>query len=232
MTGRDLQRARAQSEADDDVAQYLRESPDFLVRHPGLLNVMHIPHDCGGAASLIEAQVASLKRECQDLSRRLDGLVGNARSNEDLARRLHRLILALLESTSLDEIFTTLYQGLEEGFGADHVSLRLFAAARDAGDRGLAEVAGSSGDAALFAELFAGGQPVCGAVESEQGAYLFGERRDRVASAALLPLSLGQRFGVLAIGATEAQRFHPSMGTLYLRQLGEVLGRLIARHVA
>jgi hypothetical protein len=62
-------------------------------------------------------------------------------------------------------------------------------------------------------------------------AAVFGERAPRVASAAVLPLSIGDRRGVLAIGSHNASRFHPSMGTLYLRQLADLLGRLLARRV-
>jgi uncharacterized protein YigA (DUF484 family) len=47
----------------------------------------------------------------------------------------------------------------------------------------------------------------------------------------VLPLSIGDRRGVLAIGSHNAARFQPSMGTLYLRQLADLLARLLARRV-
>lgn len=231
VTGRDSQTATVESDLEETVARYLLEEPDFLLRNPQVLNTLSVPHDCGGATSLIEAQVAGLKRQCADLNERLEALVNNARGNEELAQRLHRLVLDLLESASLDEIFTALYQGLAEGFGADQVSLRVFAEAGEAGDRGLAELMGDAGEVSLFSDLFAGGQPVCGALKPEQGVFLFGERVEQVGSAALLPLAVGERRGVLAIGAKSVGRYHPSMGTLYLRQLSDVLGRLIGRHV-
>ena len=98
-------------------------------------------------------------------------------------------------------------------------------------DRGLAELVGRDGEEALLVELFQDGQPVCGRPRLELLTALFCERAPRVASAALLPLSIAERRGILAIGSHSASRFHPSMGTLYLRQLADLLGRLLARRV-
>jgi uncharacterized protein YigA (DUF484 family) len=222
----------AGDDAGDAVASYLRAHPDFLQRRPELLGSLHLSHECGGAVSLIEHQVQSLRRQVNELQERLAALVENARGNEELARRLHRLVLALMESPALDEIFTTLYQGLEEGFDADRVALRVFAYPRSEEDRGLAELVGPDDDArALFGALLESCQPVCGPPDGSQARWLFAERAAEVGSMALLPLSLGERRGVLAIASTSPTRFQPTMGTLYLRQLADVLGRLITIRV-
>jgi uncharacterized protein YigA (DUF484 family) len=231
VSGQDTTQALLGEGLEDTVVQFLREQPDLLARHPGLVMSLRIPHECGGAVSLIEYQVDALRRECQELRQHLSSLVDNARSNEELSQRLHRLVLTLVDSQGLDELFTALYQGLEEGFSADRVSLRLFADAADGADRGLAELAGRVPDEDLFASLFTGAQPVCGPLDQSCAQFLFGDRRGEVASAALVPLLVGERRGVLAIGSRSARRFQPSMGTLYLRQLAQVLERLIAPRV-
>jgi uncharacterized protein YigA (DUF484 family) len=215
-------------EEGDAVERYLRAHPDFLQRRPDLLGSLHLDHECGGAVSLIEHQVQSLRRQVSELQDRLAALVENARGNEELAQRLHRLVLALVESPGLDEIFTTLYQGLEESFGADRVALRVFAYPRSEEDRGLAELVGpDDAGRALFGALLESCQPVCGPPDDTQARWLFAERAAEVGSMALIPLSLGERRGVLAIASASATRFQPTMGTLYLRQLAGVLGRLI-----
>jgi uncharacterized protein YigA (DUF484 family) len=220
-----------QAALEDTVAQFLREDPDFLARHPSLVKSLQIPHSCGGAVSLIEHQVEALRRECQELREHLASLVENARSNEELAQRVHRLQLTLVDSRGLDDLFTALYQGLEEGFGADRVGLRIFADPADVQDRSLLELVGHTPGEELFAPLFAGGRPVCGPVEPDWARFLFGDRVSEVASAALLPLQVGRRRGVLGIGSRSPRRFQPSMGTLYLRQLAEMLERLVAPEV-
>jgi len=231
MSGQDRPHARAHGDDERSVLDYLRRHPDFLVRHPDLVRELAVPHACGDAVSLIEYQVESLKGHCQDLRARLALLVDNARANEEVAQRLHRLLLGLVESPGLDELFTALYQGLEEGFSADLVSLRVFAEPLHDEDRGLAELLGPDGEDAALAQLFQDASPVCGRPREAVLAAVFAERASRVASAAVLPLSIGDRRGVLAIGSHNASRFHPSMGTLYLRQLADLLGRLLARRV-
>jgi uncharacterized protein YigA (DUF484 family) len=232
VTGRETPRSIEGGGLEDLVERYLREHPDFLERHPELVELLRVPHACGGAVSLIEYQVDTLKRQCREFRSRLSSLVDTARGNEELAARLHRLVLALMESPALDEIFTTLYQGLEEGFGADLVALRVFADPVDQEDRGLAELVGSDSlQQGLFGALFDARKPECGRPRPEVARWLFGERAAHVASSALLPLSIGRRNGVLAIGSTSATRFQPSMGTVYLRQLADVLGRLLAPRV-
>lgn len=224
--------AVAADDGEESVAAYLRRHPDFLARNPDVVAALRVPHECGAAVSLIEFQVETLRRQGDDLRRRLADLVDNARSNEEVSRRLHRLVLALVESPALDEMFTTLYQGLEEGFGADMLCLRLFAMPRQPEDRGLAELVAPEHPAkAWFTDLFEGRQPVCGPATGEEYEWLFGARAATLGSAALLPLGLGARDGVLAIGSSNPSRFQPAMGTLYLRQLADVLGRLLVRQV-
>lgn len=231
MSGRERPQALAPDDEERGVLDYLRRHPDLLLRHPELVRTLQVPHGCGGAVSLIEYQVESLRRQCHDLRERLGLLVDTARGNEEVAQRLHRLLLGLVESHGLDELFTSLYQGLEEGFGADLVSLRVYAEPVRVEDRGLAELLGPDDEDVLLAALFQDGQPVCGQPRPELLTALFAERAARVASAAVLPLSIGDRRGVLAIGSHNASRFQPSMGTLYLRQLADLLGRLLARRV-
>ena len=232
MTGQDRPQLLARADSDESVVRYLEENPNFLIRQPQLLQILAVPHVCGNAVvSLIEAQVQALRQRNVQLHERLTGLVENARSNEELAVQLHRLVLALIESPALDEIFTSLYQGLAEGFGAQCVSLRVFADAADPHDKGLAELVGDWTHRDLFAALIDGGTPVCGPIDAPMAQALFAERAPQVASAALLPLQVGEHHGVLGIGSGNRGHFTASMGTVYLRQLADVLARLLAPRV-
>lgn len=232
MTGQDMSQRLARVDGDEAVVRYLEQNPSFITRHPQLLQVLDVPHECGGeVVSLIEAQVQVLRQRNAQMHDHLTALVDNARSNEELAAQLHRLVLALIESPALDEIFTTLYQGLEEGFGAHCVSLKIFAHAADPRDNGLAELVGDWPQRHLFAELLDGAKPLCGAIDAQIADALFAERAEQVASAALLPLQVGEHRGVLCIGSRMPMHFTASMGTMYLRQLAEVLSRVLAARI-
>ena len=160
---------------EDEVVAFLRDCPDLLDRHPQLIESLHVPHDCGGADSLLEYQVKRLRLRVGELESRLQDLLGSARQNEVLSRRLNRLVVSLLDCDGFDELATRIYEGLETAFGVEHVRLRLFARPRQSGDRGLGEFLGRGHPArSEFALVLQGGKPVCGPLSPAQCALLFG----------------------------------------------------------
>ena len=78
-----------------------------------------------------------------------------------------------------------------------------------------------------FAEFLQAGEPLCGRLQADKLDLLFGARAAEVQSSALLPL--GTR-GMLAIGSSDANRFYPGMGTLFLRLLSETLVAALSRY--
>jgi uncharacterized protein YigA (DUF484 family) len=214
------------------VVEYLREHPDLLRGHPDLLASLDLAHACGSAQSLIEHQVVLLRSDNTALKRRLAELVQNARENEALRERLHRLTLSLLGCLRLDEIFATLYQALAEEFEVDRVSIRLFATPTTDLNRGLGEFVDSSdGALGLFEDALAHAKPVCGPLAEEQRRFLFGEAGVDVKSCALLPLTDMGCVGLLAIGSEDVERFKVSMGTAFLRHVAEIVSNIVAPHL-
>ncbi len=220
---------RREEPLEEHVVEYLREHPDLLERHPGLVAELSVPHGQAGTVSLVEYQVASLREENRELRSRIADLVANARDNEDLGRRVHLLTLELVGCRSAGDVFTTLYHCLEEHFSTELSAVRVFAPPADPGDAGLGEFDGSGREA--FAAVLESDKPVCGRLRVEQAAALFDEEVERVGSAALIPLGGARPFGLLAVAARDAQRYHPGMGTVFLRQVGEILGVVLGAHV-
>lgn len=233
MSGEKHRSVSTSMEEEESIATYLREHPDFFDRHAQLLEDLVIPHSCGGAVSLVEYQVSVLRDQVHDMRRRMQSLANNARDNEALSQRLHQLTLTLVECTRLDEVFSYLYQAMCDDFKADFAAIRLFAQPASEADRGLGEFLGeSAGEKALFSQVLASSKPICGHFKADQLACLFPDQANEVGSGALLPLGRKAGFGVLAIGSRDPQRFHPGMGTLFLRQLGEIVSRILIPHIA
>ena len=84
--------------AEAEVVSFLRANPTFLDRHPELLRQMSIPHASGDAVSLLERQVTVLREDNQKLRRQFEELVGHARRNESLNKRVHALVLKLMNA--------------------------------------------------------------------------------------------------------------------------------------
>ena len=113
------------AEREELIADYLISHPDFFERHPKALAAIDIPHPTGDAVSLIERQVRTLRDQSVNYRGQLEELITVARENDALAKRLHRLTLALIETQTFDEVLNTLQDELREQFKADAVEMKL-----------------------------------------------------------------------------------------------------------
>ncbi len=90
------------------------------------------------------------------------------------------------------------------------------------------------GDAAgaeikTFESLLQSGKPRCGQVRDAQRDYLFGKDSIEIGSVALTPLGPKGELGILAIGASDSERFHPAMSTEFLSRIGELVTYALMR---
>ena len=216
---------------EQQVVVFLQENTDFFVDHPELLSILTIPHPSGRASSLVERQLAVLREQNRDLDRRLHELVGVARENDRLSERMQRLALALAGSSGLDPTLDTVRDTLRQDFDAGTVMLKIGARRRDSTDpkarRG--ELVGPEDPGLLlFDDFFKIGRPKCGRIQVAQSQYLFGDRSTDIGSVALIPLKGADWRGVLAVGDSEADRFQPGMGTLFLGRMGELISTALS----
>jgi uncharacterized protein YigA (DUF484 family) len=220
---------------DASVANYLQTYPDFFERNSALLAKLRLPHlrDVGATVSLVERQVEVLRDRNQSLERKLRELVDVARANDALADRIHRLSQRLIRARTMLETINAIETSLREDFDAMHSVLVLFLEQA----RGLeAEAgrflrAGSAADADFktFESLMQSGKPRCGQVRDAQRDYLFGKDSVEIGSVALTPLGPKGELGILAIGASDAERFHPAMSTEFLSRIGELVTYALMR---
>lgn len=211
------------------LTAYLHDHPDFLDRHPQLLAHLNVAHTAaGGAVSLIERQVGALRVENESLRRQLRELVAIARDNDELAGRLHRFALAMADSGALDDVLDTAYEMLRREFKLDVVTVL----ARGTAPGGFARAEFVGDDARLpeVLKLVDGARPLCGGkLEESLMGYLYGRQAAEIRSTAIVPLGHRDPVGVLCLGSHDAQRFHATMGTVYLLKLGDILLHSIAR---
>jgi len=222
------------------VADYLRRHPDFFLSHAELLSELAVPHPSGDAVSLVERQICVLREHNQHLKHQLQTLIHNARSNETLSERIHRLTLSLLACDTPEGMFTALCHKLREDFEADGVVVCLTEDAAHlmhaaAPRQGLELRRLTAEDLRLFDDLVKDRQAVCGRLTHRQRSYLFGEHAAAVTSVALTPLAAGpegeghgELLGMLAIGSRDTQRFQSGMGTVFLKQLAEIVAARLA----
>jgi uncharacterized protein YigA (DUF484 family) len=213
-----------------EVASYLRRHPEFLKDFPDLALNLYMPREHGASTSLASYQLEILRDKNRDLGRRLHELIDIAAENEQLMVRVHTLTVGLMRERTLADSLRRIAAGLTEDFHTDLVRLVLF---RADPDLPVADwlIAPRDGAAALpaFAEFLRRNEPLCGRLQPEKLEALFGAQADEVRSAVLVPID---GVGMLAIGSHEANRFHPGMGTVFLKLIAEAAAAAIARFPA
>lgn len=210
-----------------EVASYLRRHPEFLREFPDLAMALVLPREQGSAASLASYQLEVLRDKNRELNRRLQELIEIAHENEALMVRVHTLTLALMRARTLPETASAIVAALTEDFHTDLVRLVLFRADPDlpAAEWLLAEPAGASALPA-FTEFFRRAEPLCGRVQQDKLDALFGDKAGEVRSTVLLPVD---SIGLLAIGSYDENRFHPGMGTVFLKLIAEAVATALGR---
>jgi len=210
-----------------EVAAFLRRHPEFLRQFPDLAVSLVVPRDEGPAASLASYQLEVLRDKNRELNRRLQELFGNAQVNERLAVRTHQLTLALLKQNGAADTLRAMAAALAEDFQGDLVRIVSFRPVVGLDDADWLQVI-DQGDKHVdpFRDCLADGEPLCGRLQPDKHALLYGARADEVQSSALLPM-LGQ--GLIAVGSLDPNRFYPGMGTLFLRMMAESLATALRR---
>jgi uncharacterized protein len=210
------------------VEKYLHDNPEFFNDHLQLLEHLHIPHPSGNAVSLISKQLEIFRSKHQELESQLIELIEIARENDTSHERMHKLTLALLDSKSVTDIVANLETVLCEYFLTDFVELRIIGQANGATPSSLF-IDPDSEDLKTFAKELSSPQPTCGRPTLTQAKILFGDSALEVMSYAVIPMLFTELEGFLAVGSRNENRFHYSMGNLFLSQISELLGtRLIS----
>jgi uncharacterized protein YigA (DUF484 family) len=228
MTTREARGLATSTESEEEtIARYLQQNADFFERHQPLLARLRLPHARTGATiSLVERQVEVLREKQSALEQKLAEFVRVARANDALADKVHRFTRRVVRAPTREAVLAQVEASLREDFDAFHCTLLLI------GTPSATEAAGSpfvrtlaADDPALksFETLFATGKPRCGQTRDSQRELLFGSDAESIGSVALVPLGDKGSLGLLALGSTDRDRFHPGMSTEFLARMAELV---------
>ena len=197
----------------EEVAQYLKEHLQFFNEFPDLLADIEIPHPQDDkVVSLHERQVISLRDRNRVLQDKLRELISFGEENDVIGGKMHRLVIALLATTSMNEVLNALYFSLKEDFSVPLVEIRFWDV--PCTDSSRIEFAPVSEDVHVIAQSLA--QPYCGNHIVDEIKHWFGEGGEHL----------------LVLGSPDAERFYPEMGTLHLKHLSELICAAITRYSA
>lgn len=210
------------------VAQYLRDNPDFFVEQDELLRTLTLPHDSGRAISLVERQIHLFREQRDTLRHELVELVSVARQNDRLFQKSKRLLMQIIEAKTLNEMAAVIDDSIRGDFGLDAASVILFTdSPLPQAAQGALHVVSPAVAQQRLGKLLDGGRAACGQFCESERAFLFPDRDEPVASVALVPLRNHELVGVFAVGSCQPGYFDQSMGSMFLSYISDTLSRLL-----
>ena len=213
---------------EDDIADYLANTPDFFERHASLLAAVQLTSPHGHrAVSRQERQAEMLREKIRGLELKAAEMIRHGQENTTIADKLQRWTRELLltrESRDLPEVIS---REIAAQFLVPQVAIKVWGVSPEFEQEAFAQ--GASDDVKAFASSLT--LPYCGANPGLEAAqWLFDP--STAASLALIPLRAGmapQAFGLLVLASPDAQRFASDMGTDFLERIGELTSAALSR---
>ena len=213
---------------ENDIANYLANTPGFFERHAELLSSVQLTSPHGQrAVSLQERQMEMLRERIKGLERKIVEMLRHGQENLAIADRLHRWTRALFLTADAAELPRVVVEELRHEFLIPQAAVRVWGA--DAGFAGAGFAQPVSDDARSFAGSLV--MPYCG-VNAGFEAVGWLDEPAAVASLALIPLRHGaadDAFGLLVLGSPDPTRYAADMGTEFLMRIGEVTSAALSR---
>ena len=213
---------------EDDIADFLANSPDFFERHAELLASVQLSSGHGTRAiSLQERQAGMLREKIKGLEGRVVEMIRHGQDNLVIAGKMQSWTRRLLQTAQARDLPAAIVQGLASEFQIPQSVLKVWGV--DDAYAGECFASGLSSDVQTFAASLS--TPYCGANAGFEAAGWLAEPQ-QAQSLALIPLRASTDApvsGLLVLASPDAQRFHGGMGTEFLERLGQLAGAALSR---
>ncbi|MGJ7493779.1 DUF484 family protein [Variovorax sp. RT4R15] len=213
---------------EDDIANYLSNTPDFFERHAQLLAQVQLTSPHGNrAVSLQERQAEMLREKIKALEHRLMDMVRHGTENVVTADRLQRWTRGLLTTRDPRGLPWQIAADLQALFLVPQIAIKVWDCDETYASEGYAQWV-SDDVKALATSLTA---PYCGLNAGFEAANWLGDVRAAI-SIALIPLRAepeAPAFGLLVLASPDAARFNTDMGTDFLERIAELASAALSR---
>lgn len=207
------------------VIAYLRRHPDFLFRHPELLDMQSSParHTESQVVDLQHFMVERLRQDVTRLRASQDEIIANSRDNLGTQERIHKAVLAMLEAETFEEFIDIITGDLVLLLEVDVVCLCI---ERTDGYNRRPKLDGLELlEQGAVDRIIGKGRQVMLRDEAVGDPEVFGGAAELVRSDALVRLkpSKAAPNALLAFGTRHPGYFHPGQGTELLSFLGRII---------
>jgi uncharacterized protein len=213
---------------EDDIANFLVNTPDFFERHAQLLATVQLtsPHS-KRTVSLQERQAEMLREKIRGLELRQQEMIRHGQENMLIADKLQRWTRNLFLNAEAKDLPAKIVEEVQTQFVVPQAAIKLWSVSALYAEEKFAS--GASEDVKTFtASLTA---PFCGANISFEAATWLPDAAG-AKSLALIPLRAGavpEAFGLLVLASPDPERFNDRMGTDFLERIGELASAALSR---
>ncbi len=212
---------------EQDIANYLANTPAFFERHAEMLTTIELTSPHGQrAVSLQQRQMEMLRDKHKGLELRIMEMVRHAQENSNLADKLHHWVMAMLLTAECGDVPQVLVKQLKHQFLIPQAAIRVWGAEKKFPHAFSEPV---SDDAQMFASSLGG--PYCGLNSGFEASTWLPEAAT-ITSVALIALrqkGSENAFGMLVLGSPDPTRYNTDMGTEFLVRIGELASAALSR---
>ncbi|CAG1017397.1 hypothetical protein BURC_02043 [Burkholderiaceae bacterium] len=213
---------------ENDIANYLANTPGFFERHAELLGSIQLTSPHGQrAVSLQERQMEMLRDKLKGMELKVMEMIRHGQENVAIADRLHRFTRAIMLTTNAADLPDVLVNELMHQFMIPQAGIRVWGGAPAFAALSFAKPV--SEDVKSFASSLS--LPYCGLNSGFEAAQWL-EEPSAVMSLAMIPLRHGpttNAFGLLVLASSDATRYSSDMGTEFLVRIGEIASAGLSR---
>ncbi len=219
---------------EDDIANFLANTPDFFERHAALLASVELSSGHGSRAiSLQERQASMLRDKIKGLETRLVDMIRHSANNEAIASRLQLWTQRLLRVSDPAQVPHAVVQGLIDDLQVPQAALKVWGVCPALAEQPFAR--GASEDIRTFTASLSA--PYCGLNSGFEAVRWLGEPH-AAESLALIALRAAPSSGpegttplagLLVLASPDAQRFQVGMGLEFLVQVGQTASAALSR---
>ncbi len=215
---------------EEQVVEYLRRTPDFLLRHPDVAVTLSPPSrwpDQDGVVDMQAFMIEHLKAEVERLKMAAEHIIHTTRVNMAIQNRTHQAVIALLAAPALADLAVVVGDALPGLLAVDAAVLCL-----ETGGEGVLPAALRGLEPGSVDRLLGGRARTCALNDEMPGdPAVFGDASAQIRSSAMVRLAPGgdAPAGLLALGSRQGQTFHTGQGTDLLTFLAGVAENCIRR---
>jgi uncharacterized protein len=218
----------APSITEDDIANFLANTPDFFERHAELLATVQLSSGHGSrAVSLQERQAGLLRDKIKLLEARMVDMIRHGQENVGIADKLQRCTRNLLLTAHARDLPGTIVRELMAQFAIPQAAIKVWQINGIFSDEVFCN--GISVDTQTFVRSLTA--PYCGVNSGFEAASWLPEPALAM-SLAMIPLRADpsqDAFGLLVLASPDSERFQTDMGTDFLAQIGDLAGAALSR---